>query len=118
MLEIRRSPTPIEDPHSKIANAAVHTLDLSGNEEITELSSTFRVFKELHFLDLSNTGLAKVPAWLGEFKSLKVLNLSGTKIQDLPEELEKCSNLTVILMNCPNLIVSNLRHLKVKLVIP
>lgn len=122
MLEIGRSPrvSPLEDPHSKITNAAVHKLDLSGNEEITELSSTFRVFKALNYLDLSNTGLMKVPAWVGEFKGLTVLNLSGTKIEDLPKELENCTNLTVILMDCPNLIESNIRHLrgKVKLIIP
>lgn len=99
--------------------AATHNLNLSSNKELKVFSAIYRNLKELRYLDLSNTGITKIPSWVGEFKKLQTLNLNGTPIQDLPKELEKCANLTVLLMNCPNIIPANVRCLKnVTLVIP
>jgi Leucine-rich repeat (LRR) protein len=101
---------------TKMVADAIHSIALCGKKELTELPEILRLFKELECLDFSNTGIKCVPSWIGDLGKLKVLNLSGTQIDDLPVELNKCTGLTVLLLDCPNLVNANLRKLKIKIV--
>lgn len=80
----------------------------------------FLTLKCLRVLDLSNTGIEKLPDSIGNLKHLRYLNLSSTYIKRLPKsmnslyslqtlKLSRCHQLLRLPKNTKNLI--NLRHL-------
>ncbi|GLJ39916.1 hypothetical protein SUGI_0816190 [Cryptomeria japonica] len=75
-----------EPPISERRLVCLRTLSLSHNWRITSIpAKLFTAMRGLRVLDLSGTGISKLPRSLGKMKLLKVLNLNDTKIENVPE---------------------------------
>ncbi|XP_042441192.1 putative disease resistance RPP13-like protein 1 [Zingiber officinale] len=80
----------------------------------------FGKLKYLRLLDLSNSGIEKLPDSVGKLVHLRYLGLSETNVEELPESVEDLYNLQTLELNfCSNLSslpegtskLVNLRHL-------
>ncbi|GLJ21022.1 hypothetical protein SUGI_0384140 [Cryptomeria japonica] len=64
----------------------LRTLSFFQNWRITSIpENLFTAMRGLRVLELSGTGISKLPQSLGKMKLLKVLNLNDTKIEKVPE---------------------------------
>jgi Leucine-rich repeat (LRR) protein len=61
-----------------------------------ELIDTLSRCHALESLDLSNSGMKKIPKSINKLKSLKVLKLSSNGIKELPEELFELTELRIL----------------------
>ncbi|XP_058108856.1 disease resistance protein RGA2-like [Magnolia sinica] len=85
---------------------------------------SFRQWRCLRALNLSNTGIKKLSPTVGHLKHLRFLDLSRTNIEELPEEVCNCLHLQTLRLNhCGELKklpggmkkMINLRHLELEL---
>lgn len=69
------------------------------------ISDTFRTFRCIRLLDLSNSGIVSLPSSIGNLKHLRYLDLSKNCIKRLPESIGSLYNLqTLKLKQCSELL--------------
>ncbi|KAJ9692435.1 hypothetical protein PVL29_011476 [Vitis rotundifolia] len=97
------------------------TLIVKGCYKLTKFSSEFFQFMPLiRVLDLSNNNnLSELPTEIGKLVALRYLNLSYTRIRELPIELRNLKNLMILLLDdikslgsIPQDVISSLISLK------
>ncbi|KAJ9692438.1 hypothetical protein PVL29_011479 [Vitis rotundifolia] len=97
------------------------TLFVKKCHNLTKFSSGFFQFMPLiRVLNLSNNeNLSELPTGIGELNGLRYLNLSATRIGELPIELKNLKNLLILLLDfmqfpvtIPQYLISNLISLK------
>ncbi|PIA30428.1 hypothetical protein AQUCO_05500002v1 [Aquilegia coerulea] len=94
------------------------TLLVSHNERLEHIHNDFFLsMPVLRFLDLSNTGISKVPTSICELFELEFLNLSFSQITSLPYEMRNLTKLKYLSLreiHCklPRGIISNLLNLE------
>ncbi|KAL5150631.1 putative disease resistance RPP13-like protein 1 [Glycine soja] len=72
----------------------LRVLSLSGYSNLTELPDSVGNLKYLHSLDLSNTGIKKLPESTCSLYNLQILKLNGCKhLKELPSNLHKLTDL-------------------------
>ena len=97
------------------------TLIIKGCQKLTKFPSGFFQFMPLiRVLDLSyNENLSELPIGIGKLCALRYLNLSNTRIRELPIELRNLKNLMILLLDymkslgsIPQDVISSLISLK------
>ncbi|KAI3955715.1 hypothetical protein MKW98_006075 [Papaver atlanticum] len=107
-------------PLSKAVNLQMLKL-MTESATLKVPSYTFSQFPYLRALDMSYTGLTKLPSEISKVKLLKILNLSGSRFQKLPDTVCDLKRLESLILNeCLELTefpqkigqITTLRHLE------
>ncbi|CAL9762810.1 unnamed protein product [Musa acuminata subsp. burmannicoides] len=99
----------------------LQSLILRGNKRLSKIpNGLFPCMIALRYLDLSHTGILRLPAEVGTLVNLQFLDLSYTKIACLPEEMRELTSLrhlelegTTELRTIPRGVISSLGMLQV-----
>lgn len=77
-------------------NNKTDSLDLSLQENMTEIPMQVFQYKQLKYLNLSLNGLDSLPKEIGQLKNLIYLDLSLNNLAVLPKEMAKLKKLKVL----------------------
>ncbi|MEU9131368.1 leucine-rich repeat domain-containing protein [Kitasatospora sp. NPDC048540] len=75
---------------------ALRSLDLSDNPDLGDLDPRLGTLTALRELDLSGTGLRRLPDTVGDLAELRVLDISGNRFEALPDRLGALARLEVL----------------------